>query len=1658
MLICPSCAFSNPDTAATCMSCGAELPPDFSLGQSISEMSSWYDDAEDDTAPPQPSPAATPPPEQKQKREATGRYSLVQENDLDSAVLGDMEAALDSLIQDDTGVGHVDDDAVVMEESHAADFGSIEPEHTPPTQDAVSGSEPPESNIPSNPPPEAVQSSASSPHPSTYSSAAYVPAPASADTTGGSVEPVVELEKVSTEYDEYDEYADMNRHSDEQTTVAPLSASGWVESAGTNGYASASVPSESKSEEESTLHGGAPPSAPSTSAAAVSVPQATAEDVEPSLHRPAPTDRIDLRELHALLQQDPEAAKALDPRSLQMQADENNPTAVVKTPPTPVPESQVEDFSPDLFTKASEAPYEPTERQMGRWGRQEPEPRNARGAWDATTVREDAENAEEGDVVEELGMDSIVEEEWNVSTSERGLSQEESIEHTLGHLYASPEGPSAQPTSEPSGRSAPSTNQRWIAPDLGPFSTEAPSPPEPNTMQSRWTQEDVAQVTNQEAWNENASPHFAVWQFDAEALQSNVFLRPGQRLQVLSGLIDTVVKSMNDVGLEVVEVQEDLIVARRVIPSNGMGSLVHNCLELMRDVVQRYEPSLHVRLRGRCVVVSLSSRENPGVEDALWVARRLLRGMPVDRVWLNWDFFQRWSQPMACQEVVLPSLEEPAYEVDDANIGPSEAIRLERRPIQPPWVGRNSALSGLHKQWTSLLQHGSFASTLVLGEPGVGRSRLVNEWRRQLQGSAVLFGGGAMWCPPHAGESPYLASLLNSHVQALGIEPNHGLPHRLNVLAQHPDAPLASYQSWYADALLELLAESRSFASQQVEALEWLIRASTVEAPTVLVFDDLYLLDRLSRTLLENLIQNPPARLFIVVVASADEYEEILFSSLPNAEKIQIEPFTQQECYQLVEGQWPDLRSQHEALAHLIDQAQGNPRILLELVRKQLVSEPHSTTGMWSTRASQSQRLKHTILERLRTLSTLEQDTLRKAAVVGDRFWKGSIEAMERLEIQEGNWGLQDGVKISHVDDRSEVLGQLEQKGLIERLALSSVLGEKEYRFEHRLLRDLCQRQLPHSVRQRMHRSVSQWLQARDRERTLVPELAQHLKLAGLHEEAHRELLRVAKEAFAHNRCQHALTLLSTCLDSNDTTHPLLQLKTEYLAGRIYERMGDVRAALELYQKALKRSWQLTDPHWGSRLFLKVARVLSHKGDVTGAESAVLNAQALAQQADDERLNYIGQILQARLALLDGQVSKAFGYLKESKSYLTENNDPLERVHYLLTVGALYRSEGKWSDSVQKLQEAIRMLQDTDQPILYAASVLQLGEFFLAAGDEESAIPLLEKAVDILRPREAYGLLVQGLCYLARAFLLRRNVQQAQSLLQEAWKHCRVSGSPNLIAPTAAALAASSVLVRQSKEALHYARIASKRLSDIPPHLRGWVYHFLGQTATGLTSKTALEIFEQPPTPLPEGGVVTYCYLKGVEMFKHVGDAANQLSSLLALTQALFASGYASTASHILGRGISDAKQLGLGLLLEKMNNQKRLLQGGDHLEPIDESIPVDHSTLVVRKKKIRKAKVYPGAVDGSPLLSTSDRWQSGSENSGASTNQSPSVHVAPQGGSPSVHVSGGSTNILPMPSGNNQMHGVAQPPAPIVRGQGPSRPASQIPRPSYPPPSSTKK
>jgi tetratricopeptide (TPR) repeat protein len=1054
-------------------------------------------------------------------------------------------------------------------------------------------------------------------------------------------------------------------------------------------------------------------------------------------------------------------------------------------------------------------------------------------------------------------------------------------------------------------------------------------------------------------WQQPEQLAYVVLQIDVQATQLDNPPSKQYRQQLLKNLGETIVGIMHNAKLAVIDIREDSFVARQDRSSDSIVRLIRDSESLIEQIANHCEPSVPARIRGRCVIVAVSAKVVDAIEEAKVSAQRLFQTMPVDCVWFDHEIYQMLDQPIECEEIALASLDrQVVYELIKRDIATSGDMLCRAFDVeQLPWVGREAEMAALHGHWAYVVQTGEFRTLLVLGDMGVGRSRLIEMWRRQVGHNAHVFIGAASWFSSASSGSPYLLSLLNSHLYSLELEPPQGILGRVSSLASMQGETALQYRDLWSQALTELYNSTRPASQVAEDTVEWIIRSSVSEAPVLVIFDDLFLLDRSSQNLLENLMRQPPARTMLVIVSSHQEYEELLFSSLSQAERMEISPLSARESYKIIEALLPRTDDHREHLSRIVEQAEGNAQALLMLAQQYVDPASHSDYNRPSLADRLPMDAQQAILRQLSGLSSLERDTLRKAAAIGDRFWKSCVECLERLDISEGNWGLQDGVLISYVDDRNECLKSLSERGLIEPVEHSAVANELEFRFRNRLLRSVCLQQIPYTIRQQMHRHVAFWLMQHDENQLLIADLVNHLQLADNKDAAARCLLDAAELAFNRDRCRDALSLLSGHFDDPELQNPLLQMKALYLSGIAYQRMGDFAAAIRLHNSALQISWQLADHKSGSRYFLELGQSRAYLGDFASAYSDILNAQTLAQQVRDPDLLWRCRLQLAMLALLKGEAIQAREQLQEARRFLPETptEHPLRWASLLYAMGWLYKLEGRWHESAQSLQESSNLRKNNNAQLPYAESLLQHGEFLFSMGDEQGAIPLLEQAVELSRSREAYQLLTRALMHLAHAYLRRRNTQQAYTLLLEAWQHCKVSNNNSNMTQISAAIAAVATLGRQSQEAMRFAQIAAQRVQSGLPIHRGWAYYFLGEAASGMSPERANQIFEPLPSPLPEGGIISYCFLKAVEMFKYCGEVANQLSALLALARALFTMGSTRTSAQILDRSIADAKQLGLSLLLERMENQRRLISGVEPALPVA-SISPNQSTLLIRR------------------------------------------------------------------------------------------------------------
>ena len=373
-------------------------------------------------------------------------------------------------------------------------------------------------------------------------------------------------------------------------------------------------------------------------------------------------------------------------------------------------------------------------------------------------------------------------------------------------------------------------------------------------------------------------------------------------------------------------------------------------------------------------------------------------------------------------------------------------------PISSPvFVGRELELASLE----ALLDKagaGEGTAVLVAGESGIGKSRLVAEFRRRARarGFTVLTGE----CLELAeGELPYaplvgaLRSLLRGQDRAETEELLGGAREPLSRLLPEPgaaDPPRSTApqgdQARLFEALLEVLTKLAA------------------EDPILLVIEDLHWADRSTRDFLAFLVRNARReRLAVVTTYRSDEVHRRhplrpFFLELERSggvERMDLSPFSFAELEQqlrAISGRTPD----RECVERLLERSDGNPFFVEEL--RAAASEDGVLPDS----------LRDALLLRIERLSPSAQSVLRIAAVAGRSVDHGLLEALTDLAQAELNRCLREaiaGYVLTRDDDGTG------------------------YRFRHALLREAAYEDLLPGERRDLHVALARTLTGR-------PELA----------------------------------------------------------------------------------------------------------------------------------------------------------------------------------------------------------------------------------------------------------------------------------------------------------------------------------------------------------------------------------------------------------------------------------------------------------------------------------------------------------------------------------------------------------------------------------------
>jgi DNA-binding SARP family transcriptional activator len=571
----------------------------------------------------------------------------------------------------------------------------------------------------------------------------------------------------------------------------------------------------------------------------------------------------------------------------------------------------------------------------------------------------------------------------------------------------------------------------------------------------------------------------------------------------------------------------------RDLDQGQRGELVGELERLVR------EHPLRERLRAQLMLALYRSGRQAEALAAYQEARRTL----VEELGIEPGRALRELQQAILQQ-------NPILDLADAGGGQRGA----QRPTSSSFVARERELQELFRGLDDAFARRA-RLFLVVGEPGIGKSRLCDEViaHARARGAQVLV--GRCW---EAGGAP----AYWPWVQALRVYVRDADPASLRAVLGTEASDLAQLlpelRELFPDLPKPSAGESEGARFRLFEAVASLLRAAAVRRPIVLVLDDLHAADEPSLVLLQFLARELGDDRLLVVGAYRDvdptptaplRAALVELAREPLTRTLALTGFDEDEVARFIEQVSGDEPSRQLVTA-ISDETEGNPLFVSEIL--QLIAAEGSFAAV-APKIVVPESVREVILRRLRHLSKECRQALVFASALGREF---RLDALARLT------NLSEDALLDRLDEALAAGVVSDLPGASDRL-----------RFAHVLIRDTLYEGLTTPRRVRLHRLTLQALEAleTDELESHLAELAYHAVAASELDQGCSYACRAGDRALDSFAFEEAVRLYETALDALDAAgraDETLRYEIVLALGNARMLAGNVPAAKQTFLQA----------------------------------------------------------------------------------------------------------------------------------------------------------------------------------------------------------------------------------------------------------------------------------------------------------------------------------------------------------------------------------------------------------------------------------------------------------------------------------------------------------
>jgi len=659
---------------------------------------------------------------------------------------------------------------------------------------------------------------------------------------------------------------------------------------------------------------------------------------------------------------------------------------------------------------------------------------------------------------------------------------------------------------------------------------------------------------------------------------------------------------------------------------------------------------------------------------------------------------------------------------------------------QNQMVGRVHERSQLTLQLQAFLESNISSVVVISGEPGIGKSRLVEDFIATTKGRQVktLFGeaDAIEKSTPYYVWRKVFHQLFNSDLEVKS--PLEIQQQVLDFLAEKP-------------ALLELLPllnivlpldfpeneitaslSGKERADKTQNFLVEILQLSTQQSPKLLVLEDAHWLDSASWTLALQVSQQVQPLLLLISTRPLrdkppQEYLEILQSI--HSKHFSLQALDQSDTLQLV-CQRLGVDTLPSPVTNLITQkAQGNPffseEIAYALRDTGLITIKYGKCELTSGVSTLEQlnlpdTVQGVITSRIDRLSPAMQLTLKIASVIGRTFGFQILQDVHPIEA-----------------DKEQLTGYLKQLAGFELTPLMTPEPELAYIFKHIITQEVSYNLMLFAQRRSLHQRGAEWYEQHYGQD--IPEyyetLAHHYEQAENWEKALPYLVKAgqkAQQAYANPEAlAHYNRALNVCQQLGDSVDSRILITIYEGIGQVSFLLSDFPPSIAAYKEMLAVSRHQGDRQKESEALYNIGYSSFWAHDFEPALDYAQQAYNLALEIDNKSMLAASQFVMGYIYGVTAKLDESFGCFSQGINLSQVAGDKVHEGLNTCLLGQVYNWQGEYEPAIEMHDRGVALGIEENILLIWLIGLWGRGLTRCGQGEYSGALSDLETALKL---------------------------------------------------------------------------------------------------------------------------------------------------------------------------------------------------------------------------------------------------------------------------------------------------------------------------------------